>query len=540
MRLHPLLLTAALGFMPLGAADIFVKADATGANNGSSWANAYTSLQAALAAANSGDVVYIAGGTYKPHATNRDTAFSIKAGVQVYGGYLGTETGTDLTEPLTEARLTRLFNNTNPTILSGDIGTPGDFRDNSKTVVKVVNAGGGWWLDGVTITDSMDGPALLLNNVNTDNGQSPGFVRYCTISNARDDGSTADSALQHGRGVLIQNAYQIYFCGCRFLNNHCYVSGGAAAITNTIHTNSAVAFDGCRMIGNICDSGDGAAITTLNGSTNPITLSIVTSVFANNQTLSTGSQGGAVWAAGPTGSGLAITNSLFYGNSCGTSGNGSAVYTNGLPGSLNFCSLVNNNGGQYAVAGIADPLVSPFVVHVNIFSGNTPADLPTGLMAKDNLFTQAYTPWTLPYVGPYGNNFTESPVLFADVAHPAGVDGIWATGDDGLHLTANSVGYNAADPNEYSTGTTGDVTTRQRPQDFYELGAYEGLMALPSLPRAISAWLMRGQLPMPAEMSVDDQGATPTNGPEEPATVDQLSKTQDHTLGFTPVPHTQQ
>ncbi|MDX1531485.1 MAG: hypothetical protein R3362_08160, partial [Rhodothermales bacterium] len=45
---------------------LYVDRDATGAADGSSWADAFPHLQAALAAAEPGDTLWIAEGTYRP------------------------------------------------------------------------------------------------------------------------------------------------------------------------------------------------------------------------------------------------------------------------------------------------------------------------------------------------------------------------------------------------------------------------------------------------------------------------------------------
>lgn len=116
------LLVALLGALiaPVGAASapaptiIYVDGSATGANNGTSWTDAYTDLQDALSAPPvSGDEIWVADGTYKPRTTY--WALSLKNGVAIYGGFSGVETSL-------EQRDWR----TNVSLLSGDLGTSGD------------------------------------------------------------------------------------------------------------------------------------------------------------------------------------------------------------------------------------------------------------------------------------------------------------------------------------------------------------------------------------------------------------------------------
>src|ERR1044072_8249072 len=93
-----LLVAGALGVLFSGVAlaggpiPIFVDASAAGANNGTSWANAFTDLQSALAIATPSNEIWVAAGTYKPTATaDRTISFAMKNGVGIYGGFDGTE-----------------------------------------------------------------------------------------------------------------------------------------------------------------------------------------------------------------------------------------------------------------------------------------------------------------------------------------------------------------------------------------------------------------------------------------------------------------
>lgn len=128
---------------------MYVDAGATGNNDGSSWANAYNHLQDALADPNA-QAILVADGTYYPDTNSanpsgsgdRTASFVLKNNVRIYGGYAG------FGAPDPNARDINAYE----TILSGDIGTPGNDSDNSYHVVTGSGVNSTAFLDGFTIT----------------------------------------------------------------------------------------------------------------------------------------------------------------------------------------------------------------------------------------------------------------------------------------------------------------------------------------------------------------------------------------------------
>jgi hypothetical protein len=130
-------------FQVIGQSVIYVKHDATGTNDGTSWANAYTDLKSALQDPLVDVEIWIAQGTYKPTTTtNRNISFEITGPRKLYGGFDGTESSKEERDWLEY-----------PTILSGNIGAAGSIADNSYNVVSALEVSSDMVLDGLIIRD---------------------------------------------------------------------------------------------------------------------------------------------------------------------------------------------------------------------------------------------------------------------------------------------------------------------------------------------------------------------------------------------------
>ncbi|MEY3367202.1 MAG: hypothetical protein RI973_357 [Bacteroidota bacterium] len=202
----------------------FVNDDASGANDGASWTNAFTSLQSALEAALHGDSIFVAGGTYYPASYNgldpgtpaneRLQHFRLPSGVRLIGSLAGTEDVSTYDFTLRNLEL-------NKSVLSGNIGSTSDSTDNTYHVI--YNAGQA--LDSTTQLDGFEIREGLANE--------PGV---------HDDGGGIFLALTSG-GVKIFN--------CRFINNQAsdwggavYLSGGAGLFRRVQFTYNSAGTDG--------------------------------------------------------------------------------------------------------------------------------------------------------------------------------------------------------------------------------------------------------------------------------------------------------
>ena len=229
---------------------IYVDADApTGANNGSSWQQAFSDLQDALDIAGTGDQIWVAEGTYLPtteHGGSGDRyrSYQLRNGVALYGGFapsMGNVAFEDRDWILHE------------TILSGDLyGDDGpDFANNDENCYHVFYHPDGTGLDSTAILDgftisggnaSDSGPPHESGGGMFNSGSSPTLVN-CTI--------TGNSA-SYGGGGMYNAAYSApTLTNCIFAGN---AAGSGAGIYNTyasptltnctFHGNAAIATGG--------------------------------------------------------------------------------------------------------------------------------------------------------------------------------------------------------------------------------------------------------------------------------------------------------
>ncbi|MCP4709692.1 MAG: hypothetical protein GY869_13790, partial [Planctomycetes bacterium] len=164
---------------------IYVDSTATGgANIGTSWEDAFTSLQDGLDQAKIGHEIWVATGTYKPTFDyglgigDRGKHFRMVNRVKIFGGFAGGETQRGQRHVVG-----------NPTVLSGDIGVLDDNSDNCYSVfyhpvgfTLEPNA----VLDGFTITagnadDSVGPPYYAYGGGMYNHSSSPTLIG-CTFS----------------------------------------------------------------------------------------------------------------------------------------------------------------------------------------------------------------------------------------------------------------------------------------------------------------------------------------------------------------------
>jgi predicted outer membrane repeat protein len=256
---------------------VYVDPDATGDNNGSSWADAYTSLQPALpdtSASFTPVEIWVAGGVYKPDegSGDREATFALADGVRLYGGFDGTDgSGGGAREGLREQRDDTP--ETNSTILAGDGGRTGFQGDNAYHVVTVAS-GATVRIDGFTIEKGFASASSPPNNSGAGVWAREGTLLY--LQNARVRQNAASGSGGDGGGVDSR--------GSVVVSNATFANNSANDIAGAVYARDSVSVANTTFEENTAGEDGGAIFNSGSGTYTNVT-------FTNNEA---GESGGAV------------------------------------------------------------------------------------------------------------------------------------------------------------------------------------------------------------------------------------------------------
>ncbi len=296
---------------------LYVDQDATaGANDGSSWANAFTELQDALQEARANVQIieiWVAEGVYFPTSgTDRSLSFDLVNGVSVRGGFAGNESLA--TERNMEAH---------PTILDGDLGLTDWKFDNSLHVVQA---------DGIDDEDTV----------------LEGFIiRGGYASGPQTDGLGGGLYVQ-SKGLGVVSRLQVR--KCQFSQNEAEFGGGLANYA-VDDASSELLIEFCTFDNNTASRGGG--VYNFKGTGSQISANYFNSHFYQNTASQRGASmynnGHSGQLAPPLSFNVQVINCIFYDNSAPRGG---GIATQDINSSFQClarnCTFFNNpsNGGD--------------------------------------------------------------------------------------------------------------------------------------------------------------------------------------------------
>ncbi|MGM9507690.1 choice-of-anchor Q domain-containing protein [Larkinella sp. GY13] len=453
-----------------------------------SWATATSDLQGAINSLSAGGEVWVAGGTYKPTTgTDRNSSFSLKNNVAIYGGFVGNEANRSERPAL---------NLTTPssTTLSGDIGT-GDPGDNSYHVISNTD---------ITSTAILDGFVITGGNANFDDTNDPrnsggGMANANSSPSLINCLFIANTAISNGGGMY-NDSSNPSLTNCSFTSNATDYGGGmynvasSPSLTNCLFTSNSASSFGGGMYNNIdaspvlanCSFNSNTAGNNGGGMYNYISSPSLTSCsFTSNIAIT---YGGGMY--NNTDSSPILTNCSFTSNTANEAGGG--INNDSSSPILTNCRF-NSNSATYG-GGINNNNSSPSLTNCT-FASNTATNQGGGMYSENSgnpslincIFWNNGGTNTL--ISSYGATTTAHYCLFEpSVTDYTGSNILTTTtspfvSSDNLQLTTCSVAVNAGDPAS-ATAVAGPYSVTALPQtdmagnprifgNQVDIGAYE-------------------------------------------------------------------
>ena len=336
------------GILPVDACAgqemLFVAGSAAGAADGTSWGDAFSTVQAGVDAALAGQQVWVAAGVYSAAAPTA-TVLAMKAGVEIYGGFAGTE-GARAQRPAPLLVST----------LSGDVNgddIPGDLISNkADNSLHVVEGASDAVLDGFKVSGGNAVgffPDFFPDNAG--GGMLNSAVTGLTLSNLVFSGNSADNG-----GGMLNDASSAALTDVTFSGNSAVINGGGMHNFQSLAILTNAAFSGNSAVNSVGTRGGGMF--------NVQSLAILTNVaFSGNSAADTG---GGMFNQG---SSAELTDVTFSGNSAGTRGGG--MLNDGSSAALTDVAFSGNTA--HSGGGMANEFVSSPVLSGVTFSGNSAA-----------------------------------------------------------------------------------------------------------------------------------------------------------------------
>lgn len=395
----------------------FVDVDATGNDDGTSWSDAFTDLQDAIAASDDNDQIWIAEGTYVPGTESTDW-YTLHSGLEIYGGFDGTEGRRLDRDPVAH-----------PTTLSAEVdGDPNSTAGNS---YHILVCEGSNVASGVRLT----------------NGTG--------IGTAEDETGKGAGILIRGPDVVVRNVL-VSDCTTGY-------GGGLCALTGPITV------EDCAFVGNRANDGGGIYLTGSPTTPNRITRCVFD-----------GGAGGAGVGAFDDSPATTWSDCVFLRCYAPIGGGGLMLQGDGhttVQGCTFFQCTTTLNGFRGAAICMRGDIDSA-TLRDCVLWGNSTMFLETGavevlagtLEVTTCVLQRGYADEITGTKTDGGGN-TDADPLFENIADLIGPDGRWGTRDDGLMPGA---GGSAIDAGTSAGASSSDVTGTARPQGAgIDIGAYE-------------------------------------------------------------------